>query len=121
MNIKWLVADVAAVRSPDRAEHAKYFGSDFGWTFFWSIQAVFLVWEPLCDVGTPLLSSNMSTPGHLMKIEQLVTDVTADRSPDRAEHAILGVILVVRFWTIQAVFAVRSGSHLVMQEPHLQP
>ena len=32
-----------------------------------------------------------------MKLEWLVTGVTADGSPDRAERAILGVILAGRF------------------------
>ena len=40
-----------------------------------------------------LLSPNKFTEGGLIKIKWLVTDVTAVRSPDRAEHAILGVIL----------------------------
>ena len=41
----------------------------------------------------------------LMKIEWLDANVTAVRSPDRAKHAILGVILAGRFcWPIQAVF-----------------
>ena len=39
-----------------------------------------------------------------MKIEWLVTAVTAVRSPDRAEGVISGVILAGRFWPIQAVF-----------------
>ena len=30
-----------------------------------------------------------------MKIESLVSDVTAGESPERAEHAILGVVLSV--------------------------
>ena len=30
-----------------------YFGGDFGWACFWSIPAVFVVAEPLCDVRTP--------------------------------------------------------------------
>ena len=45
---------------------------------FWSIQAVFVVGEPLCDVlRNPFLRPNNFTQGHLMKIEWLVTDVTA--------------------------------------------
>ena len=40
-----------------------------------------------------------------MTIEWLVTDVTAVRSPDGAERAILGLILGV-FWKIQAVCVV---------------
>ena len=41
------------------------FGGDFGWALFWPIQAVSMVGELLCDVGTPLLSPNKSTQGHL--------------------------------------------------------
>ena len=64
MKIEWLVNDVTAVGSPDRAEHAIlgvilarpvqckscripwqsrtwYFGCDFGWASFWPIQVVF--------------------------------------------------------------------------------
>ena len=51
MKIKWLVADVTAVRSPDRAERA-ILGDDFGWACFWPSQGIFVVDEPLCDVGT---------------------------------------------------------------------
>ena len=40
-----------------------------------------------------------------MNIEWLVTNVTGVRSPDRAEPAILGVVLAGRFFgLIQAVF-----------------
>ena len=52
-----------------------------------------MVGEPLCDVGTPPLSPNKLTQGHLMKIKWFVTNVLAVGSPDRAECAILGVIL----------------------------
>ena len=38
----------------------------------------------------------MSTDGHLMKTEWLVADVTAIGAPDRAERAILEVILAAR-------------------------
>ena len=41
-----------------------------------------------------------------MKIEWLVTDVTAVGSPHRAECAILGMILVWCFLPIQAVFVI---------------
>ena len=68
-----------------------------------------MVGEPLCDVGTPLLTSNKSTQGHIMKIEWLVADVTAVCPPDRTECAMLGVILTgALFWQIQAVFVVRA-------------
>ena len=39
------------------------------------------------------MSSNNFTEGHLMKIEWLVTDVTAIGSPGRAERAVFDVIL----------------------------
>ena len=47
-------------------------------------------------VEEPLLSSNNFIWGPLMKIEWLVTDVTAVGSPPRTECAILGVILTWR-------------------------
>ena len=43
-----------------------------------------------------------------MKTEWFVANVTAIRSPDRAERAILGVIWLGIFWPIQAVFADRE-------------
>ena len=43
------------------------------------------------------MSPNKLAEGHLMKIEWLVTDVTAVESPDRVESAILGVILAEPF------------------------
>ena len=42
-----------------------------------------------------------------MKIEWLVADVISVRSPDRAEHDILGVMLDV-FWPTQAAFVARE-------------
>ena len=65
-----------------------------------------------CDRGAtlrrrnPLLSPDNFTWGDLMKIKWFVVNVTAVGFPDGAEHAILGVILAVRFWPIQTVFAV---------------
>ena len=47
IKIDWLVTNVTTVRSPDRAG-----GAIFG-AFFLPIQAVFVVWELLCDIGTP--------------------------------------------------------------------
>ena len=52
MKIEGLVANVAAVGSPDRADRA-IFGGDSGWVIFLPIQAVFVVGELLCDVETP--------------------------------------------------------------------
>ena len=51
------------------------------------------------------MSSNNFTKGHLTKIKWLVTDVTAVESPERAERAILGVLLGI-FWSIKAVYVV---------------
>ena len=50
MKTEWLVTNVTAVVSPDRAERAML-GIILG--IFWPIQAIFVVGEPLCDVGTP--------------------------------------------------------------------
>ena len=44
-----------------------------------------------------LLGPYNFTQGHLMKIEWLAADVAAVQTPDRAEHAILGVFLARRF------------------------
>ena len=52
MKIEWLVADVIAVGSPDRAERA-ILGVILAECFFLPIQAVFRVGEQLCGVGTP--------------------------------------------------------------------
>ena len=53
MKIEWLVTYVVtAVNSSDRAAHA-ILGVILAGRFFWQIQAVFVVREPLCDVGTP--------------------------------------------------------------------
>ena len=49
--MEWLVANTTAVRSPDIAEHAIFWGN-FGWALFWPIHVVFVVGELLCDVGT---------------------------------------------------------------------
>ena len=51
MKIKWLVADVTAVRSPDIAERA-IFGQILAGALFWPVHAIFVVRMPLCDVGT---------------------------------------------------------------------
>ena len=50
MKIEWLVDDVTAVGSPNGAERAIW-GVILG--VFWSIQAIFVVEEPLCDVRVP--------------------------------------------------------------------
>ena len=83
MKIEWLVANVTAVRAPDSAERAMYFGSYFSWAIFSTIQLVFVVGKLLCDVGTPSRAL----------LSLLRVDVTAVASPDIAERATLGVIL----------------------------
>ena len=52
MKVEGLVTDVTAVRTPDRAECA-ILGVILALRFFWPIQAVFVVTEPLCNVGNP--------------------------------------------------------------------
>ena len=52
MKIEMLVTDVTAVRFPDRARRA-ILGTILAGRFFLTIQAVFVVGEPLCGVGTP--------------------------------------------------------------------
>ena len=48
-----------------------------------------------------------------MKIEWLVDDVIAVGSPDRVEHAILGMTFSV-FWSIQQALFCGRGGHFVM-------
>ena len=111
MKIVWLVADVTAVGSPDRAERG-ILGEILIGRFLGQFR-LYLWPGTLFWCRTPLLSSNKFTQGHSMKIKWLVADVTAVGSPDRAEHAILGVILVGRcFGQFRLDFW--SGSHFVM-------
>ena len=53
------------------------------------------------------MSSNNFSKGRLMDLKRLIADITAVESPERAERAILGVILGV-FWSVQAIFVVRK-------------
>ena len=50
LKIDWLVTNVTPVGCPDRGERAKL---GMIMRVFWSIQATFVVGEPLCDVGVP--------------------------------------------------------------------
>ena len=105
MKKEWLVADVTAVESLNRAEHVILGGYLLG---------VFLA-NPghvcgrglaypgdVCGRGAilwhrnPLLSSNNFAQGNSMKIERLVNDITAIGSPGRAGGAIYGLILAGR-------------------------
>ena len=52
MKIEWLVADVTAVGSLDRAERA-ILRRIVASRDFLPIQVLFVVGEPLCGVGTP--------------------------------------------------------------------
>ena len=51
MKLEWLVADVTAIGSSGRAENA-ILGVMLAVCVFWPIQDIFVVAEPLCDVGT---------------------------------------------------------------------
>ena len=55
-----------------------------------------------------------------MKIKWLVANVTAVRSPDRAERAILEVVLAEGCFGKLGPY-LSSGSHFVMKEPPLEP
>ena len=68
----------------------------------------------------PVLSSNNFTEGHLMKLEWLVVNVTGIGPPGRAEHAILGMILVGRVFG-QFRTCLWSLSQFVMLQPPLEP
>ena len=97
MKTEALIADVAAVCSPDRAERS-ILGIVLG--VFWPIEDIFVIREQLCDVGVPSLAQiTLHTQASLMKIEWLVTDVTSVGSPARAECAIFGGMFGV-FWPI---------------------
>ena len=67
----------------------------------------------------PLLSSDNFTQGHLVKKEGLVADVTAVRSLDRAECAVLLVILAGRVYG-QSRLYLWLRPHFVMREPPLE-
>ena len=116
MTIEWLLADVTAVGSLVRAERAilgvivagRVFGPSG--SCLWS-GSHFVVWEPQ-------LSPNKFTWEDLVKIKWFVDNVTAVRSPGRAELAILGVIVAGRVFGQFRPY-LPSESHLVMKEPRL--
>ena len=78
-----------------------------------------MVGEAFCDVKN-LLSPNKFTWGDLMNIEPLVINVTAVGSSDRAERAILGMILAGRF-SGQFRIYLWPGGRFEMYEPPYQP
>ena len=51
MKIEWLVTDATAIGSPGRAQCA-FFGVILAGRVFGLFQDIFVVAEPLCDVGT---------------------------------------------------------------------
>ena len=53
MKIEWLIADVTSVRSPARTKR-DIFGVILNVS--WPIQSAFVVEEPLCNLGKPLMS-----------------------------------------------------------------
>ena len=85
MKIEWFVDDVTAV---------------WGW---FQLGAFLGQFKPYCGqeatlwCKNPLLSRNNITWGHLMKMQWIDINITASGSPDRAERAILGVVLATRF------------------------
>ena len=61
----------------------------------------------------PLMSPYNFIQGHILKIECLIIDITAVRSPDRAERAILLVILAGRFFSHFRLY-LWPGSYFMM-------
>ena len=51
MKIDWLITNLTTFGSPDRDERAIW-EVILGRAVFWPIQAVFVIREPLCDIGT---------------------------------------------------------------------
>ena len=88
-----------------------YFGGDFGWGVVLVDSRRFLDSEATLWCRNPLLSSYKFTKG--LKIEWLVANVSAVRSPDRSEGAIMEVILVGRCFG-QFRQYLWSGSHFVV-------
>ena len=87
MQIEWLFANVTPVGWPARAKH------DILSTIlevFWPNSGCFCAHGATLSCRNPLLSTNIFTWGHLLKIEWLVVDLTSFRFPIRAECDILG-------------------------------
>ena len=116
--MEWLVNGVNICRIPWQSGTCCY-GSDFGCFFANSGR--------FCNRGVtlwcrnPLLSPNKIAWGHLMKMEWLMTHVTAVRTPDRAECAIFRWFWLSVFWSFQAVFVIRGALCDVSRIPFLSP
>ena len=67
----------------------------------------------LCDVGTSATPQTHFLRVVYCKIERLVADVTSVGSPDRAEHASLGLVLAGRVFGQSRSF-LWSGSHFLV-------
>ena len=158
MKIEWLVTNVTAVGSPDRAEHAilrvfwlgdflansgpicgqganlwygnpllspntfnychlmkiewfvanVLFWGDFGWAFFWPIQAVFVAWEPICGIRTP--SGALITLFRVIWWKYVVGNQCNNcRIPWKSETCYFAADFGrACFWPIQVVFVVRE-------------
>ena len=117
MKKEWLVANVTAVKSLDRADNAIFGG-------YW-LGVILANPGHICGRGAtllcrnPLLSSNNFTLGNSMKIEWLGTNVTAIGSPGRAERAALGMIMAGRIFGQFRTY-LWSLSHFVMLEPSFE-
>ena len=111
-----MVADVTVAGTPDREEH-DILGMILS-VLFGRFRPCLWSGEPLCDMyRKPLLSPNTLSKEDFLKIERSVADVTSVGFPDRAERAILEMILDVgqfrpHLW---------PGSYFVMWEPLLGP
>ena len=107
-----MVADVTAVGSLDRAEHAilevivtwRVFGQFR--TYLWS--------QSRFAISNLLLSPKNFALGHLLIIEGLVADVAAFGSLERSEHVIFGVIVMAGSVFRQSRSCLWSGSHLLV-------
>ena len=86
MKIEPLIINVTSAGSPARAESMFLVILDASRT----IQAAFVVPQPLCDLEIPALSPQSITWDNLMKITGSITDATAFGSSARAENVFGG-------------------------------
>ena len=97
MKIEWLIINITADMSLVRATSV-FFG------YFWAIFSFFGQVRPLFRSGSHFVSGNSIlgskklTSDYLLKMEWLITDVTAIGSPARAEEFFW--VILVDFWPI---------------------
>ena len=113
MKMKLLVPNVTAIGSPGRAERAVLGGILTGRVTFLNNAGHICGWGATLWCRNLLLSSNNFTWGHLVRMEWLVADVTAVGCLDRAERAILEVIVAGCVFGQFRSF-LWSGSHFVV-------